>query len=829
MAKPQNSDGQHFPVPASSCQQNQPSTAPPYQSSEASFSSGYVLDGHMPFNGRNGSLVGESTAAFLYQESSPSNSSVHQQEVPSSYSSVAGKEEFAEQNKQSNQSPWSFNSNAQQQAQPTAVHRTISMGQTHYAFSHQSDDRASDPSDQPLDFAPGFIRDRDLVQSACSQNSGVYVGGTDSPAMGSIHSLKATAAPGVAYPPLHAPGPQLDPSLAISSPVPGHSGPLFGRITGQNLQPVGPSVSVPFSGSAAFPGNRFGASGVSDRPKKPSVPNWLREELIKNKAVIPTSAPEFSVDAKSVQEEVINKSFLKGNSESKTIDSSRSAEDDDDDDEEDDAEIARTSAINHEIKRVLTEVLLKVTDELFDEIATKVLSEEGSSIPRKVNYNASTSAPEVPISKASTKVLITAKPSENDLDDTRKSTSSVPGDLLGLGSYASEDDEDDDVENIHVPNSRRDTIHRPSAIKIRSDNVSGDGNDLSVANTKDTQENNSVFKSHSGRVYPNGNSDNFKPDDEPSNHGSGKESMHVSVGSKNSSKTNISADSHDLKNGAEVVYKTDISMLKDNIEKAERKTEPLVESVGAKGTSDDTKVEEAKNKPVKNDKYGRKGRSFGKDIVKEIRDDRGYVGGYDSDRRQEERKVKKERIDDRDGFKDKLKVHDRKYAEKSVDTDSKRRSSHRDKKETKETEKDRRTKEGYERMKDGTKDEKGERSRDKNSSRHKRRRSSSVGSRDRDRKNHAMDSHTKDSSDDESKPDSRRKSHSRKQKSSPSPVRSRRRQVSRSPHSKHSQHRHSPYSSLETARYFSVCLVRLACFDVFDTSMTLIIGAGDTI
>lgn len=122
---------------------------------------------------------------------------------------MAGKEEFAEQNKQSNQSPWSFNSNAQQQAQPTAVHRTISMGQTHYAFSHQSDDRASDPSDQPLDFAPGFIRDRDLVQSACSQNSGVYVGGTDSPAMGSIHSLKATAAPGVAYPPLHAPGPQV--------------------------------------------------------------------------------------------------------------------------------------------------------------------------------------------------------------------------------------------------------------------------------------------------------------------------------------------------------------------------------------------------------------------------------------------------------------------------------------------------------------------------------------------------------------------------------------------------------------------------------------------
>ncbi|KAL8111749.1 hypothetical protein AgCh_019456 [Apium graveolens] len=774
MSNPQYTDGQP------SYQQYQPSIAPPYQSSEPPFSSGYVPDSHMPFNGRNGSLVGESNAAYPRQESSPSNSSVHQQEVPSSYSSVAGKEDFTEQNQQFYKSPWAFSSTAQHQAQPAAVQRTVSMEQPHYAFSHQSADPPSDPSDQPLEFVHGFSRDLEQrVQSAYTQNSGLHVRGTDSPAVASNHSWNATA-PGVVYPPVHAPGSQVDPSLAVPSPVPGHSGPLFGRISGQNFQPMGPSV-VPFGGAGAFPGDGFVASGVPDRPKKPSVPNWLREELIKNKAVITTSAPEFPEDAKSVEEEAINKSFVKGDPDRKSLDSSRSTEEEDD--EEDDVEIARTAAINHEIKRILTEVLLKVTDELFDEIATKVLSEEDHEI--------STSAPAVPNPKASAKVLITAKPGENDLDDTRKSTLSAPGDLLGLGSYATDDDEDDDIENIRAPNSKRNTIHQPSTIKVHSDNISVAGNNLSVANTKDTP----------GTMYSNGSSDNFKLDNKPTNHGSGKEYMHGTLGPINSVRTDISPDDHGVNNGADVVSKADISMLKDNIEKSETKTELSVESVGAKGTSDNTEVGEARIKSVKNDRYDRKG-SPGKVIAKEARDDKGYVGGYESNRRQEERKVKKERADDRDSSKENSKVHDLKSADKSVDADSKRRSSHRDKKELVETEKAGKTrgKEGYERKRDRTKDERRERSRDKDSSRHKRRRSSSVGSRGRDRKNHEVVSRTKDSSDDESGEDSRRKLRSRKQKSSPSPVRSRRRQVSRSPHSKHSQHRHSPYSSIETTR-----------------------------
>lgn len=373
------------------------------------------------------------------------------------------------------------------------------------------------------------------------------------------------------------------------------------------------------------------------------------------------------------------------------------------------------------------------------------------------DHEISTPAPAFPVPKASAKVLITANPgeNENDLDDTRKSTLSAPGDLLGLGSYAT-DDEDDDIENIRSPNSKRNTIHQPSPIKIHSDSISVAKNDLSVANTKDTQKNNSVLESHPGRMYPNGSSDNFKPDNKPTNHGSGKEYMHGNLGPINSFKTDFSLDDHGVNNGAEVVSKADISMLTDNIEKSKTRTELSIESVGAKGTSVNTEVGEARIKSVKNDRYDRKG-SPGKDIVKEARDDRRYVGGYESNRRQEERKVKKERTDDRDSSKEKSKVHD-KSAEKSVDADSKRRSSHRDKKEIVETEKDGRTRgeEGYERKRDRTKDERGERSRDKDSSRHKRRRSSSVGSRGRDRKNHEVVSRTKDSSDDESGEDSRR-------------------------------------------------------------------------
>lgn len=122
---------------------------------------------------------------------------------------LAGKGNFAEQNKQYYKPPWAFSSTAQQQAQPAALHRSVSMEQPHYAFSHQSADPPSDPSDQPLEFVSGFNRDHERVQSAYSQNSGLHLRGTDSPTVASIHSWNDTAAPGVVYPPVHVPGSQV--------------------------------------------------------------------------------------------------------------------------------------------------------------------------------------------------------------------------------------------------------------------------------------------------------------------------------------------------------------------------------------------------------------------------------------------------------------------------------------------------------------------------------------------------------------------------------------------------------------------------------------------
>lgn len=51
----------------------------------------YGADMHAPFTARDGSAAGDSIPPFLPQEKSPISPLVHQQEVPSSYSSVAGK------------------------------------------------------------------------------------------------------------------------------------------------------------------------------------------------------------------------------------------------------------------------------------------------------------------------------------------------------------------------------------------------------------------------------------------------------------------------------------------------------------------------------------------------------------------------------------------------------------------------------------------------------------------------------------------------------------------------------------------------------------------
>lgn len=124
---------------------------------------------------------------------------------------MAGKEDIADQSEQFYKSPWAFTPTSQQQAQPAADGRALSMEQPQYTFSHQSAAPPSDLSDQPLDFAPGYNHDHDQhVQSNYSRNSVVPIRGIDSPSdVASIHAWSASAAPGVVYPPVHPSGPQV--------------------------------------------------------------------------------------------------------------------------------------------------------------------------------------------------------------------------------------------------------------------------------------------------------------------------------------------------------------------------------------------------------------------------------------------------------------------------------------------------------------------------------------------------------------------------------------------------------------------------------------------
>ena len=79
---------QQFPV--SGTPLHRPSVVQPQEtSSVCSEPSSFVPDAHLTYNVRDGTFVGDSSALF-HQGNMLASSSVHQQEVPSSYSSVTG-------------------------------------------------------------------------------------------------------------------------------------------------------------------------------------------------------------------------------------------------------------------------------------------------------------------------------------------------------------------------------------------------------------------------------------------------------------------------------------------------------------------------------------------------------------------------------------------------------------------------------------------------------------------------------------------------------------------------------------------------------------------
>ncbi|KAF7809340.1 rhamnogalacturonan II specific xylosyltransferase [Senna tora] len=757
---------------------------PQQEAASVSSETSYTSDAHLSYSARDGTSTGDPTVSFQHQGNLPTNPSVHQQEVPSSYSSVAGKD-AADKNQQSYTMFHLPNSSSQEQQ-----HLQPSM-QAPFASGSHSVDPAISLADQPLDFAPRFNREGDLqMQSTYGHHdSATSIRGID-PVSGvpSINSWAPPVAPGVAYPPIPpvlASGPQHDPS--ITTPVPGHVAPAFGRFPGSGLAPTIPPGGAPFALNAgtaihpttAFSADAYGVSGVLERPKKASVPNWLREEI--KKAVIAAPSVEHSKEESKFMDDDAGKSYVKGDEpDRKSIDSSRSAEEEED--EEDYVEEARSAAINQEIKRVLTEVLLKVTDELFDEIATKVLSEDDmtSEVIQNAptsNHKASTSPPSAPVPKASAKVLVPVKAKEPEPDAaSEKTNSSSPGDVLGLGNYASDaDDGDDEMNSSSMPPALNDAAHQ-SVLKKSLENMH-DASSHCSSQLK-IEEN--------GRIQTNSVNNLNKTSSSLS-----KTSNGSAIGQLHDDKVTKKMDhSHPSKVVSED-RDTEVNAFERRHDRSNGKT------AGIEKTIEDPQFRESR---IKTEKADRRDKTSSEDFAKDVQ----KTKVDENHRRKDERHQRKEKADDINEAKERVKDHNVRHGEKAKESESRKRSSHVDvRSDNKEAEKAHRgsAMEDSSRRKEHTRDKGEHRSRHKDASksdRHKRRRSSSVSSRGRSSRDQAV-THTSESSG-EGSDGSKRKMHSRKRDLSPSPVRSRRRQVSRSPHSKHSQRRHSPYSSLDISR-----------------------------
>ncbi|GFP82663.1 hypothetical protein PHJA_000409400 [Phtheirospermum japonicum] len=795
-------------APASNYQQYPGAMGPPHRTGLGQLqdsqyiSSGqpsYAADMHVPFAPRDGSLIGDSIA--------PLNSLVLQQEVPSSYSSVAGNGEAGDRYEKFNSSsslPAAPLSQHHVQPLPPAGGRPGWMEEPHN-FGSQPAESASDLSNQPLNFAPHFNRNLEPhAQPNYTYSSGGHVRGGD-PISSNYAWPPSSTAQGATYSPLPPPIPpvaQVDHPIPMPSAASVHSAPMFP--SGHGFQPTGSMMGASFgvgmgvTHPTAFSGDAY---GVSERPKKASVPNWLREEIIKNKAVITSSAPEITEeDSQSVEEDSNDKSSRKGYQvDSKSIDSSRSTEDEDED--EDEVEAARTAAINQEIKRVLTEVLLKVvapqfanklllrlqdmfltmvlwqvTDELFDEIATKVLKEDDLSVdgdfhrtafPYSIyilvllsfifdsvsfslvllhinvschaffclvgrdvdhsNHQISLSTQSVLTSKASARVLIPIKTKESDYQDvSEKSTSGAPGDVLGLGSYVS-DEEDEEIQSSGKLNSKESSVQQSTSSKILEGNSVDENGGLPEATVS-------------------ANSDRTVANVELSDHKAARDL--ASSDDRRSSRRLSSIAEDELQHGL------DISKLNNSlIERAVEKNEDHNSDAG-RLRNDDSGIQDAGYRYGKNDRVESKKNSVKRDH-KDLESSKERL-----DKKGDEehgRRSRTERTDHHDNSKDQGKEKGG-ADEKVKNTESRKRLSpsggtdtHRDKRASGK-------KDNNERRQDGTGDEKRGRSRYKSgseSSRHKGRRSSSVGVRGRDGKDNSAISRGKDSSD-QSSDDSRR-------------------------------------------------------------------------
>ncbi|KAJ0969108.1 hypothetical protein J5N97_021985 [Dioscorea zingiberensis] len=721
--------------------------------------------------------------------------SVYKQEVSSSYSSAPGHREALDQNG-SSQMP---ELPGQEGMHPQSILSAgkLSVQQHHFNHGGQQAKSLTDMSVKHHDFEPRFASDHDSqLRSSYGQiNPANPVGVMDHDAhTTSIHTW--TPAPPEAASlqvPLVPSEPQFDPSFVFQSPLPVQPVSVFEGIPGSSFRPSTP-ITLPFdfgSGTfhhgAASSGDATGSFSLSERPKKAAVPNWLREEIIKNKPVISsTTTTNLSGSFQPSGPGDADKSSGGGELDNKSIDSSRST--DDDDDGEDDVEAPKSAAINQEIKRVLTEVLLKVTDELFNEIATKVLNEgdltvEVNGSPAVENHKASQSV--VLVSPSTAKVLVPVKLNGSKVNDGENSSTDSPGgNILGLANYASDNDDDDhssgmppaklsaknvnvgnEKELVNTLNSTADHHNVVSGDKTESLNGPNTNEEISMAkkspscvetsnyHEKLLKEGPKICEEHisvdRGKFdeFPSGKYNGLLPDENTiCNSTSGNADIansgeFRSIGSRSISSTTSHPDK-----------KPDIkSSLKD------------VKSVMEKTSSENL----VSRRTVTNEDRDR--------LKPKL--EKGYLKEKDVEKDQE-KNVKQ-------------RPHSREHDSKGNSKNDKMKDG-RDQKDKKGKDK-----EDGGRKRERTIDQREDCSSDirKDSHRHRSQSSSSPSNRGKNKKESYFHEHV--SSDEPYDNSKRRKQQSHKRSSSPAPTRSRTRQASRSPHSKHSHRRQSPYSSVE--------------------------------
>ncbi|KAL9257886.1 hypothetical protein AKJ16_DCAP03301 [Drosera capensis] len=751
--------------------------------------SSYDVDQYYSYRPQDGNSSSDADSSFPSRQQS-TGSSFHQQEVPFSYPSIPGNEDVAHR-QQGFQLPL------------PPLHGNGPTEPAHFTHTNQ----LVDPRDRPLEFTPRFSLDYNpkmpsTYESAVTERGKDSIGG-----LPSLHPWTSSGGQGASFPsipPTFPSAPQL-----VSSIQPPQ---LLGL--GTSFLPAISSIGTATGPDAAIlPGDAYGVPIGSERPKKAAVPSWLREEIIKKASTVGSASNHLTEESQSLEDDTIDKFVGKGDqADSKSMDSSKLTEEEEEEEEEDDVEASRTVAINQEIKRVLTEVLLKVTDELLDDIATRVLYEDDIPVAVTAGNQAApgsndklSPSPALLAPKASAKVLIPVKAKESDAENSGgKNGSRSAGNVLGLENYASDDDNEDEKENRFstkpVP-SNTSLLITPANDEIAdnicaavenghsnagsteskksiSDHVLGANSNTSTARVSENLGVTAIRLGHNGLFNKEDNGDKSPLDMAVL---SRKDDVSIDYGkdSVSSDASNLKTDVNNLSGSNSECHEVDDvkkSTTEDSDVRASRQSNRYesARSLHPRDSSEDTRTTKVKEEIKRDSNHGR----------------------------QDAKQQKKDKTEDKHGYKERSKK-DVRHAQKTRDADSRERSPRQgDRESRKESERvdivsdkhdtDRKRQQG--------KDEGAERSRDKvrvEVTKHKTRRSPSVGSRSRNGKDRSIVREHGDSSD-EASDESRRKRRSKRKNHSPSPSRSRKRQNSQSP--KRSQRRHSPYSSLETSR-----------------------------